>query len=231
MGYNYKIIPVSIFVFLLIAAYIQGCVSYEQTTTLNEDGSGSMSIHYWSTINNIVKGGGDSFFAYYFDENKAKEEFTSSNTQVNSVKIEEKLEDSTKHVRIELTFKDINKLFEARGFKSSQPTWKESSDGMELRYILKRDSVAHSRIVLNEVYYKDYYVTYTFNMPNDIVSTNASKKEGNTLTWEFKLTNFNKDIEMIANVKKTSKGKLCGIIPLIVLSGLLSFTYYKRKIS
>jgi len=221
MKKNYKLV-VSLFSFLVIAAFlISGCVNYEQDTTLNMDGSGSMKIHYWSKMSNFSMG--TSLGKFDFDETKAKNNYSSSNTDVKSVKMEDKLDDSTKHVYVELTFKDINKLSDAKGFKSVNPSWKESDDGMELKYVLLKDTSAAKNMGAS-----DYTVTYTFEMPSEIVSTNATKKDGKTLTWDYKVSDLGKDIEMTAVVKKEG-GKTCGIFGAAIAFGIVGLAYYTGR--
>lgn len=224
MNKNTKLFSIlSIFV-LFFALYLAGCVNYEQRTTLNGDGSGTMKIHYWTKISNMSMG--TSVGKFDFEEAKAKDDFTSSNTDAKSVKVEENLEDSTKHVRLELSFKDINEIDRAKGFSGSKATWKESSDGMELKYVLLKDTSASGQMGAS-----DYTVTYIFEMPAEIVSTNATKKDGQTLTWEYKVSDLGKDIDMTANVKKAKK-KTCGIFGFtaaILLIGLAYYTQRNRK--
>ena len=227
MKKNYKLI-VSLSSFLVITAFlISGCVNYDQKTTLNEDGSGSMSIHYWSKMSNFSMG--TTLGKFDFDEKKAKSNYSSSNTDVKSVKMEDNLDDSTKHVYVELTFKDINKLPEAKGFSSVKPSWKETDDGMELKYVLLKDTSAAKNMGAG-----DYTVTYTFEMPSEIVSTNATKKDGKTLTWDYKVSDLGKDIEMTAVVKKEG-GKTCGIFGAAIAFGIVGLAYYtgrnKKKIN
>jgi LppM domain len=221
MKKNYKLV-VSLFSFLLIAAFlISGCVNYDQNTTLNMDGSGSMKIHYWSKMSNFSMG--TSLGKFDFDEKKAKDNYSSSNTDVKSVRMEDKLDDSTKHVYVELTFKDINKLPDAKGFSGVKPSWKEEKDGMELKYVLLKDSSAAKNMGSS-----DYTVTYTFEMPGEIVSTNATKKDGKTLTWDYKVSDLGKDIELTAVVKKEG-GKTCGIFGAAIAFGIVGLAYYTGR--
>lgn len=201
--------------------YLSGCVNYDQKTTLNADGSGSMKIHYWSKMSNFSMG--TALGKFDFDEKKAKENYSSSNTEVKSISVEDKLDDSTRHVNIELTFKDINKLPDAKGFSGVKPSWKESADGMELKYILLKDTSAAKNMGASE-----YTVTYTFEMPAEIVSTNAASKDGKTLKWEYKVSDLGKDIEMTANVKKEG-GKVCGIFGAVLAVSLIGLAYYTGK--
>src|SRR5215216_6020925 len=111
--------------------YLAGCVNYDQKTTLKDDGSGSMKVHYWSSMKNFSMG--TTLGKFEFDEAKAKDKYKSGNSDVTGIKVEEKLDDSTKHVHIDLTFKDINKLSDAKGFDGVKISWKDVADGKELK--------------------------------------------------------------------------------------------------
>ncbi len=202
---------------ILSALYLSGCVNYDQKTTLKADGSGSMSVHYWTKMSSLSMG--TTLGKFEFDESKAKDNYTSSNTTVKSVKVEDRpQEDSTKHVMVELDFKDINKLPDAKGFSSVKPSWKEVADGMELKYTLLMDTSA-----ANQMGASDYKVTYSFDMPSEIVSTNG-KKDGQKVSWDYKVSDLGKDIDMTCVVKKP-KGKLCGIIGIVMGTAVIGFAY------
>ncbi len=221
MRKNYKLIS-ALFSFVVLAAFlISGCVNYDQNTTLNTDGSGSMKIHYWTKMSNFSMG--NTLGKFDFDEAKAKSNYSSANTDVKSVKMEDKLDDSTKHVYVELTFKDINKLTDAKGFSEVKPSWKEGKDGMELKYILLKDTSASKNMGAS-----DYTITYTFEMPGEIISTNATKKDGKTLTWDYKVSDLSKDIELTAVVKKEG-GKKCGIFGAVIAFGIIGLSYYTGR--
>ena len=204
-----------------VSIYLVGCVNYDQKTTLKEDGSGSMKIHYWSSMKNFSMG--TTLGKFEFDEAKAKDKYKSSNTDVTSIKVEEKLDDSTKHVNIELTYKDINKLSDAKGFESAKVTWKEHKDGMELKYILLQDTSAAKQMSAS-----DYKVTYEFTMPSEIVSTNGTK-DGQTVKYSYTLADLGKDIEMTTVVKK-SGGKFCGLFGIIMGTMIIGLAvFFNRK--
>jgi hypothetical protein len=204
-------------IIILFAVYLSGCVNYDQKTTLKADGSGSMSVHYWTKMSSLSMG--TTLGKFEFDETKAKDNYTSSNTTVKSVKVDERPnEDSTKHVMVELDFKDINKLPDAKGFSEVKPSWKEVADGMELKYTLLMDSSA-----ANQMGASDYKVTYSFDMPSEIVSTNG-KKDGQKVSWDYKVSDLGKDIDLTCVVKKP-KGKLCGIIGIVLGTAVIGFAY------
>jgi uncharacterized lipoprotein YehR (DUF1307 family) len=208
-------------VLFFFTVYLAGCVNYEQTTKLENDGSGTMKIHYWTKMSNMSMG--TAVGKFEFDEAKAKDNFTSSNTEVKNMKVEEDLNDSTKHVKLDLSFKNINEIDRAKGFAGVKASWKESADGMELKYTLLKDTSAASQMGAS-----DYIVTYVFEMPAEIVSTNATKKDGQTLTWDYKVSDLGKDIDMTANVKK-SGGKTCGIFGFVGALMLIGLAYYTQR--
>lgn len=217
MNNRYKLISF-LSIILLISSFLAGCVNYDQKTKLNGDGSGTMKIHYWTKMSNFKMG--TTVGKFDFDKKKAEDSYKSSNTDVKSVNVEEKLDDSTKHVNIELSFKDINEINRAKGFETIKASWKESTDGMELKYILAKDTTVSNAT--------DNTVTYEFDMPSEIVSTNG-RKDGQKISWDYKLSDLGtKDIEMIANVKKP-KGKTCGIFGFAVAIGIIGFTYFTQR--
>lgn len=222
MKINFKLFSILASFLILTALYISGCVNYEQSTKLNADGSGTMTVHYWTKMSNFSMG--TTIGKFDFEESKAKSNYTSGNTEVKSIKVEDRPnEDSTKHVTMEISFKDINKLSDATGFQGTKISWKESTDGMELKYTLLEDTSASKTMGAS-----DYKVTYTFDMPSEIVSTNATKKEGQKLTWNYTVADLGKDIEMTANVKK-AKGKTCGIFGMVMAFGLIGLAYYSKR--
>jgi hypothetical protein len=220
MKNRFKVTAVFAAIIFAFSVYLAGCVNYDQKTTLKDDGSGSMKIHYWSSMKNFSMG--TTLGKFDFDEAKAKVKYSSSNTEVTSIKVEDKLEDSTKHVNIDLTFKDINKISDAKGFDGVKATWKEVSDGMELKYTLMKDTSAAKQMSAS-----DYTVTYEFTMPSEVVSTNGTK-DGQTVKYSYTLADLGKDNEMTTVVKK-SGGKLCGIIGMSMSTLLIGLAYYAQK--
>lgn len=217
MKNHYKIYFILSAVIFMFALNLSGCVNYDQKTTLKEDGSGTMKIHYWTSMKNFSMG--TTLGKFDFDESKAKGNYASSNTDVKSCKVEEKLDDSTKHVNIEVDFKDISKLDAAKGFGGVKVSWKESPDGMEFKYTVPMDTSASKQMGAS-----DYKVTYSFEMPAEVVSTNGTK-DGQTVKFNYTLSDLSKDLEMTVVTKK-AKGKTCGIFGIISAIALIGLAYY-----
>jgi len=220
MNNRFKLMTVfTAFIFTALI-FVAGCVNYDQKTTIKEDGSGTMKIHYWSNMKNFSMG--TTLGKFEFEEPKVKDKYKSSNSEVTSIKVEDKLDDSTKHVYIDLSFKDINKLKDAKGFEGVNSSWKEVTDGMELKYTLLKDTTA-----ANLFNASDYKVIYEFTMPADIVSTNGTK-DGQTVKYSYTLGDLTKDIEMTTVVKKP-KGKLCGMFGIVMSTMLIGLAFYRQR--
>jgi hypothetical protein len=123
---------------------------------------------------------------------------------------------------MDLTFKDINKLSDAKGFEGVKVTWKDVADGKELKYILLKDSSAAKQMGAS-----DYKVTYEFTMPTEIVSTNGTK-DGQNVKYSYTLADLGKDIELTTVVKK-SGGKFCGLLGMIMGTMIIGLAFYSKK--
>ncbi|HWA07052.1 MAG TPA: hypothetical protein VG961_10940 [Ignavibacteria bacterium] len=208
----------------IFAFYLAGCVNVEQKTTLKQDGSGTMKVHYWTKMSN-VKSSSD-LGGFSFEESKAKQNYTSSNTEVKGVKVEEKLDDSTKHVTVDLTFKNINDITSAKGFEKVKASWKEGKEGMDFNYTLLKDTSNAGNMGSSDI-----KLNYEFEMPAEVLKTNG-RKDGQKIIYEKTLADLKNDIEMTATVK--NEGKKCGLFgmefPLMALAGLaISFFAIRRK--
>ncbi|MBN1634136.1 MAG: hypothetical protein JW917_08225 [Ignavibacteria bacterium] len=201
---------------LFLGVFLTGCVNYEQKTELSKDGSGEMEIHYWTGMSNVKSSTkvGD----FNFKEEDVKSDYTSSNTEVKDVKVEEDLQDSTKHVKVKLTFKDINKLTDAKGFKKVTVSWAEGDDGMDFKYLVPKDTSAAKNMGAS-----DNKLNYEFKFPGEILKTNG-RKDGETVKWDNTLADLKEDIEMTATIKSEKKCGLFGLeLPLVLGLGLTIF--------
>lgn len=209
-----------VFVF---AVYLSGCVNVDQKTKINQDGSGTIKLEYWTKMSNLSSGPELGEFA--FEEDKAKANYTSSNSVVSSVSLEENLEDSTSHVKLEINIKDINQLNSAKGFEKVTTKWAEGDDGMTFKYVIAADTSNAKNMGAS-----DTKLTYTFEFPDEVISTNG-RKDGNKVVFEKTLADLAQDLEMTATVKSDKKG--CGLfgleLPIIVFAGLAFAMSRKRK--
>ena len=217
-----KFLPLFLLTFIF-SLILSGCVNYDQKTTLNADGSGTMKIHYWASSNNIS---GGELGGFGFTEDKARTNFSSANTEVGSVKIEEKKDtDTTKstHVYVDVKFKDLNKLTDAKGFSKIKASWEKGKDGMDFKYTMLKDT-ANSGFGMDS-----YKLTYEFTFPDEIITTNG-KADGKKVSWDKNLTDLKDDVVMSATIKA---GKKCGLfgleLPIIIFMGVLMIYGFKRR--
>ncbi len=219
---NYLVFTSLLVIFAFVLA---GCVNIEQKTTLKQDGSGTMKVHYWTKMSNLKSS--SDLGGFSFEEAKAKQNYSSSNTDVTGVKVEEKLDDSTKHVTLDLKFKNINDISSAKGFEKVKASWKEGKDGMDFSYTLLKDTANAGNMGSSDI-----KLNYEFEMPAEVLKTNG-RKDGQKIIYEKTLADLKKDIEMTATVK--SEGKKCGLFgmefPLMMLAGLAisSFAIRRKK--
>ena len=208
---------------LVFAVYLSGCVNVDQKTKVSKDGSGEITLHYWTKMSNVKSS--DDLGGFAFTKDKASSNYSSSNTEVKDVKVEEDLEDSTKHVTVEMTFKDLNNLSSAKGFEKIKTSWKEGDDGMDFTYTLLQDTSSAKNMGA-----KDNKLDYEFEFEDEVVSTNG-RKDGNKVVWNNTLADLKEDVEMTATIKGGKKG--CGLfgieLPLVVFAGIIFLVNRKRK--
>ncbi len=208
-----------------IAFYFTACVNVNQKTTLNSDGSGTIKLEYWAKMSNLKSS--TELGSFSFKEDKAKQNYTSSNSEVTSFRVEDKLDDSTKHVYMDIKFKDFNNLTSAKGFEKTKASWKEGKEGKDFMFTLLQDT-SNAKTMGSG----DYKLTYTFEFPGEVLQTNG-RKDGKSVVWEKSLADLKKDVEMTAAVKDEG-GKKCGLfgleMPLIFAVGMtLLVKLNKRK--
>jgi hypothetical protein len=191
---------------LFLGIYLSGCVNVDQDTKLNADGSGTMNLHYWTKMSNVSSS--DEIGGFAFSEDKAKANYTSSNSEVTSVNI-----------------RDINALPSAKGFEKVTTSWKEGDDGMDFNYTLKQDTSNAKNMGAS-----DTKLTYKFEFPGEVVSTNG-RKDGKNVEWDKTLADLKEDVEMTATVKK--EGGKCGLfgleLPIVVVAGMFFLYGFKRR--
>ncbi len=209
-----------VFTFGLI---LSGCVNLDQKTTLNSDGSGTMKIKYWTKSKNVS---GDELAGFGFTEAKVKSNYTSSSTEPSDIKIEKNTTtDSLITVTLNVKFKDLNKISDAKAFSKIKASWEKGSDGMDFKYTLLQDTANAKSMGMS-----DYKLTYEFEFPGEVISTNG-KKDGKKVTWDKTVADLKEDVNMTATIKS---GKKCGLfgleLPVTFLLGMtLMYGIRKRR--
>lgn len=177
----------------VICTIFSSCIELKQVTHIKDDGSGFMSIHYWTHLSNLSMG--DEIGDFAFSEIKARNFLTSATTDVREITIESNTPDSTIHVKAVLNFTEFSKLNNARTFSKFVTSWEKAGGEYRFRYLLSKDSVKSGSFLRgkNRLYYE-------FNFPGEIVSSNG-KSFGNKAEWEFEVSKLAEGINMQAQVK------------------------------
>ena len=208
---------------LLPVLILSGCLNYEQKATLNADGSGEMEIHYWTKEDNVQWMGNDNFS---FQESEIKNRYTNSGVEVEKVTVDLDVKDSTRHVRLEVSFKDINKLSETAAFKNATFSFKPEGDKMVFKQTIKGSNNA------NGMGMEEFKFIYSYTMPGEVVASNATKVDGSTLTWQYSLPELSKDVMLTATVS-TGSGfditMILGIVGLVLFLGVIVALLIRRK--
>ncbi|MBS1515516.1 MAG: hypothetical protein JSS63_10805 [Bacteroidetes bacterium] len=220
-----KSFTLSVFVVLCLIV-INGCVNVDQKVTLKSDGSGTIKLHYWTGMKNLSMG--DEIGGFSFSESGVKSNYTASGIEPSNIKIEENTDDSTKHVKLDISFKDFNKLSDAKGFAKSKTSWAKGKDGMDYKYTLLKDTANAGGMGMEE-----FKLVYETTFPGEVTATNGTK-DGMKVTWNKTVADLKNDVEMTASVKGGDSGKKCGLfgmeLPIIVGLGLMfAFTFKNKK--
>ncbi len=213
--------------FLLLALLLSGCINVRQKTVIREDGSGTINLHYWmKSLGDINMG--DEVGGFSFIEEEIKKKYASGNTEIKDLKKYNDNVDTTTHIEVVIDFKDFNKLSEAQGFSNIKTTWSKGDDGMIFKYIIPKDTSIKKNYVTS-----DNKLEYTFEFPNEVISSNGTADGKNTVKWNKLISeHIDSDLEFDAIIK--TKNKICGMfgieLPLILILGLffLNKSYIKK---
>jgi hypothetical protein len=180
---NLPRIIVSFIIFIFLVS-IWGCLNYTQEVHLYPDGSGTMKIDYWvnlpqtidtATINRIG----------IFNPDLIREEFSSKYTTINNITVFVDSVDSTTHSLIDLDFTNIDSLNRMRIFEDFRFSLKDGASGQKIftQYI---PPIATGFGIDGS----KYKVTYIYKFSGNIVTHNALKEDGQTLTWDYTLADI-----------------------------------------
>jgi len=178
---------------IILFFLFSGCVNIVQKTKINQDGSGTMKIKYWTKSYNVM---GDELAGFGFSSRKVKVNYTSEFTVPSNINIEkDQTIDSLYIVTLDVKFSDFSKITEAIAFEKTNAGWEKNSDVINFRYKLAQDTANSKPLGMDE-----YKLSYEFEFPNEIISTNG-EKEGRKVTWNFTVADLKDDIDFTATIK------------------------------
>lgn len=207
-------------VLILLPLLIAGCINYEQNTTLNEDGSGSMEIHYWISESVL------SWFnsgALTFHEDSIRAQYASDGITVEDVRVESRESDSTRHVHVSLQFDDITKLSRSQGFKDMEMKWMREGDVYRFVQTLPATSTSEDGML------DEFTFTYRYDFPGDIRESNADSSDGSNAVWVFKLSELDSARKMEAVIVASSGSNVWWIVGIIAVVVLAAFVFMRMR--
>jgi hypothetical protein len=187
---------------------VAGCISYEQHTTLEEDGSGRVVVDTWVDYFGEEEAGEET--AAQEPELEIGEEMGSAFTALagvtveeNWVKLEGEGEDRTEHTRLALGFDKIENLSGHGVFKDQELSF--SKQGKKYTFtqtiaheLEEKTEEAAEYEDLSRSLFEGYTFTYTVVMPGPVVETNGTlADDGRTVTWEWPLYDFTQQEEIV----------------------------------
>ncbi len=159
---------------------LSGCFNYIQDVNVYPDGSGKMSLHYWSNLpydfnSEQLKN------MEFFNSEFLKKEFSSKFYNLEGIRVYTDSTDGTTHAIIDITFNSIDSLNYSRTFQNSKFSLIDDVDDIKtftqiippLNYDLSTDS-------------SKYSITYKYTFYGKIYEDNSTAKEGRTLIWKYK---------------------------------------------
>ncbi len=161
--------------------FLTGCLSYVQEVQLYPDGSGRMAINYWmklpdsASIKILDRIG-------IFNADSIRHEFSSKYTKIESVQVYSDSTDSTTHANIKFSFTNIDSLNNIKAFSEANFSLRDGAAGQKIfSQFIPPIATGFGMDGSN------YNVTYKYKFSGEIITHNAQKVEGQTLTWHYTL--------------------------------------------
>ena len=212
-------------IFPLIILF-QGCLNYIQDINLYADGSGKMRITYWMKMHNndnlqiLDKIG-------LFNADSIRNQFSSPYSRITDVEVYTDTTDSTIHAKMEMTFNHIDSLNYTKAFSDAHFSLEDGAAGQKV--FTQFISPIATGFGFDG---SDFKVTYKYTFGGDIITHNATKKDGRVLIWEYNLSEIGsgKTISVTFKPYKLKETPywiyvLSGVVLLIVII----FLFKKKK--
>jgi hypothetical protein len=170
-----------IFIFIFLAIITSGCLNYIQDVNLYADGSGKMRIIYWMKLPDVENTKVLDRIGL-FNADSVRNEFTSKYNIIDDIKVYTDSTDSTTHAIIELSFQSIDSLNKTKAFASSNFSLQDGASGQKVfsQFI----APIATGFGLDG---SNFNVTYKYTFAGDILTDNATSKDGRTLIWKYSL--------------------------------------------
>lgn len=218
-------------VLALLIVVFTGCIDYENTFSLNNDGSGKVHIHYWLTEDVAKQMKSNKDASDPLDEAQIKKNWGGKDLSIGKINIrdEEKITKATeegkedtktiyKHVEFDIKFPHISKLSNAPEFSNWKFDW-AAADKLKLDINV---TPANKEGVSENIN------TYTaiFKFPGNVVKYSDNgvydKKKPKQVVYKIDVGKLNKEgWKISATAEKGTGGGGIGIVPIIVIVGVI----------
>ena len=158
---------------------LQGCLNYNQITTIEKSGSGEMQIHYWTNI----PAPQDSLLMLrlgIFDEDSIRSHFSSEVTDIRNINLYHNQEDTTLHAEIELRFTNLDSMNNLDAFRG---------------YNFKLEKIGGNTILFKQeippfstgfgISEGNSKIKYIYSFPGKVIDHNADSVLDGNLIWSF----------------------------------------------
>lgn len=220
-------------VLALLIVVFTGCINYENTFTLNNDGSGKVHIHYWiaeetyKMMNQPNEKG--EVPPDVFTEEEAKKTYGGEGLTISNFKAyTDKEEKPNKHAELDVNFKDVSDLSKTKHFQNW--TFSFSGEGTaNFAAVLPAEEKDTEGMTEEEKesaekmteYLKDYTYTTIINFPGKVLETNGEidPKDPKKVTWSIDMkTMTDEGINYTAKIQLgAGGGSMTGIIIIIAV--------------
>lgn len=187
-----------LFFSISIILNFSGCFDYEQEITLNEDGSGEITLHYivGEEMMSMMEGSDEPIIP---DKETIEQDYIGEGIELKDFHTEEL--DTEQHWYITLTFDDLNSLSRLEGFEGQKLTFEDvgdsfsfensfaSSEGDMGMEDLTEEEIEQQKQLMKTMF-AGYEFTFVVNMPDEIVTTNADETTGSMAKWVYPLTDL-----------------------------------------
>lgn len=221
---------------MLALLAMSGCINYTEETVLQSNGSGRMKIQYSieeSMFAMMEQGEDQVENPFEFDKEKVKAQFDSKNITVK--KIDVFSEQGKRNVVIELAFKDINKLSEAKFFMDRQISFKKDKKGNLVYKMVvagtadEPEEAENDTAAMMQAMFAGYTFKFTTKMPAKVLEANG-KINKNTVIWETPLPTAMKGMTMEAKIKAgPDPVVIIGILLAVLVLAVVFFALSARK--
>jgi hypothetical protein len=209
-----------LFLAVSLVLLLPGCLNYEQNTRLEEDGSGSMDIHYWIS-ESVFMWMKDGKLA--FNEDSIRIQYEGEGIEVLDARTDANADDSTRHVRASLKFDDIRTLPSCRGFADLSFVWQSEGDVYRFEQHLPASTSSAEDLLAG------YTFTYTYEFPGTIRESNADSVDGNRAVWVVPLSELDKDVEFTATVEASAGANVYWVLGVIAVVVVLIVVVRKAR--